>query len=120
MKMVTLTPARVRPEKVLKEEFDEIVKRGDLVVPMATAKDALKYSRGGYMIKPEAQAVEIKAGINLALEEMSNEQLKVMVLAGGKRIQKKTMKRSDLVGLARRTLSETITVEEDEDVDLDE
>lgn len=114
--MMTITPAKERPEGLSAESWDQIRKGGPKTLPGITALEALKLSRGGYVLKREVNAVDV--GMSLKLEDMPNERLKLIVLAGGKRIGKKRMTRDQLIALAHRAVGESVTVV-DEDVEGD-
>lgn len=117
MAMRTIMPAPERPEKCPAADYDAIKKLGKITVPAATAREAIRNSKGGYVYEPAAVAVEVQTGIDLEIGKMSNEQLKTMVLASGKRMAKK-ITRKDLVALARRCVAESAEViDDDEEVD---
>ena len=117
----TIMPAKTRPEKVSAAEFEAIKRGGELTVDAITAKEAVKNSRGGYVLKPAAVAVEIKTGIDLNIDKMSATELKTIVLAAGKRIGSKKIKISDLRALAKRCIEQTAeVVDDDEEIDGDD
>lgn len=120
MKFHTIMPAPERPEKCPAADYDAIKKGGEKVVPAVTAREAIRYSKGGYVIKPEAVAVEVQAGIDLELDNMTNDQLKTIVFAAGKRMGAKKITRRQLVDLARRCIQESVQVEDDDEIDTGE
>ncbi len=115
MKMMTIRPAAERPQACPAADYDAIKKGGEVTLPAVKAYEAIKNSKGGYTIKPESVAVEVKTGISLNLAEMDSAQLKTIVLASGRRIQKKSMKLNELRALAQRCIEDSITVEEEDD-----
>lgn len=109
MKMLTIEPVE-RPKsfddvEFTMKEWDTATKVGKVTVPFPTAMEALRNSKGLYRVAPEPkQEVEMKVG-GLAISEMTPDQLKLMALNLGIRLQKK-MKTADLRGLIERKFAE--------------
>lgn len=113
----TIMPAPERPEKCPAADYDAIKRGGELRLPALKAKEAIRNSKGGYVIKPAAVAVEVQTGIDLEIGKMTNEQLKTIVMASGKRMTKKITRKA-LVDLARRCIAEAAeVVDDDEEID---
>lgn len=110
-KMMTIVPAKQQPDKVSAEAWDQIRKGGPVTVPGITALQAVKASKGAYQIKREPQSVNV--GISLKLEDMPNDQLKLIVMAAGKRIGQKRMTRPQLIALAHRAVEQSVTIVDD-------
>ncbi len=115
--MMTIAPAKQKPDGVSAAAWEQIKKTGEITLHAITALDAVKLSKGGYVLQREVGAVNV--GLSLKLEDMPNDQLKLIVLAAGKRIGKKMMTRTQLLALAHRCVSESIKIV-DEDVEPDE
>lgn len=101
-KMVTMVPnPDYKPSTAAeKAAFD---KAQPFVVSFIQAMENIQLSKGMYMIQPEA-AKTVAPGPR-ALEDMSSEELKVMLVSLGIKTQKQ-MKRDDIIGLIRRKLAE--------------
>lgn len=110
-KMMTIVPAKQQPDRVSAVEWDQIKKRGPVTVPAVTALQAIKSSKGGYQIKADPKSVNV--GISLKLEDMPNDQLKLIVMAAGKRIGQKRMTRPQLIALAHRAVEQSVTIVDD-------
>lgn len=110
-KMFTIVPAKQQPDNVSAEAWAEIKKGGPVTVPGITALHAVKLSKGAYQIKAESQSVNV--GISLKLEDMPNDQLKLIVMASGKRIGQKRMTRPQLIALAHRAVEQSVTIVDD-------
>lgn len=110
-KMMTIVPAKQQPDKVSAEAWAQIKKGGPVTVPGITALQAVKASRGAYQIKGEPKNVNV--GLSLKLEDMPNDQLKLIVMASGKRIAKKKMTRQQLIGLAHSAVEQSVTIVDD-------
>lgn len=110
-KMMTIVPAKQQPDRVSAVEWDQIKKRGSIRVPAVTALQAIKSSKGGYQIKADPKSVNV--GISLKIEDMPNDQLKLIVMAAGKRIGQKRMTRPQLIALAHRAVEQSVTIVDD-------
>ncbi len=114
MYMMTIMPAKTKPEKVSKEAWDEIVKLGEVTVPAITAREALKNSKGGYVIKPPA--VPKAEMVMPSLDEIPDDQLRQMYLtslaATGKRPGKKVT-RAQMKQVIRQSLDAIEIVDEE-------
>ena len=84
------------------QEYQAIKKGGVLTVPYQTALENIRLSQGRFAIAPEKK--EKPARINTELEEMSADDLKVMLLSLGIKTQK-TMKKSDVITSIRTKLA---------------
>ncbi len=115
--MFTITPAKQQPTGVSLAAWEQIKKGGSVTLPGISALEAVKLSKGGYVLKREVGAVDV--GISLKLEDMPNDKLKLIVLASGKRIGKKRMTREQLIALAHRSVGESIEIVDD-DIEPDE
>ena len=114
--MMTIVPAKQQPDRVSAVEWDQIKKRGPVTVPGITALQAVRSSKGGYQIKAETKSVNV--GVSLNLDDMPNDQLKLIVMAAGKRIGKKKMTRPQLIALARTCVEKSIEIVDDgEEID---
>jgi hypothetical protein len=112
---VTLIPnpnfEAATPEE--KARFLEVEKRGELLrVPMTTATENIKLSGGMYKVKPEAASAPSAPNLALSLDDMSNEDLKLMMLRAGVTPQKQ-MKRPEVIKAIRIKLAE-VEIEGDE------
>ena len=67
------------------------------------------------MLKPEAVPVQIMGGAMQTIDDMSAEQLKLLVMSSGKTIRKANMKMSDLRAMAREAVESTITIIPEDD-----
>ena len=110
-KMMTIVPAAQQPERVSAVEWEQIKKRGPVTVPGITALQAVKSSKGGYQIKADPKKVNV--GVSLNLDDMPNDQLKLIVMAAGKRIGQKKMTRPQLIKLARTCVEQSIEIVDD-------
>ena len=110
-KMMTIVPVKQQPDRVSAVEWEQIKKRGPVTVPGITALHAVKSSKGGYQIKADPKSVNV--GLNLKIEDMPNDQLKLIVMAAGKRIGQKKMTRTQLIALAHRCVSASIEIVDD-------
>jgi len=119
MKMVTIVPVDKKPEALTDKEWEAVKKTKELQVNYITAMENIRLSKGAYRIKPDATPVEVVGGNTFDIDAMDPAQLKLIVLRSGKKIHKKNMKLSDLRGLARRCIEESIQiVDEDEEIDM--
>ena len=98
------------PEK--KAAYADVKKRGPIDrVSMATALENIRLSGGMYRIKPEGvpeASAPLKA---MSLDDMSNEDLKVMMLKLGV-VPQKQMKRPEVIKMIRLKLAEVEITEE--------
>lgn len=108
-KIVTLEP---NPEYDHKSsaEYIAIKKRGSFKVPHLTAIENIRMSKGMYSIAPEKKNKAQR--INVDLEDMDPEDLKVMMLSLGVKTTK-VMKRPDVIRLIRSKLEGVEIVEDD-------
>lgn len=92
--------------------FADVKKRGALErVPMSTARENMRLSGGMYKIKPEAEAGPSVQTAAMSLDDMSSEDLKLMMLRVGVTPQKQ-MKRPEVIKAIRLKLAE-VEVEDD-------
>lgn len=110
-RMMTIVPAKQQPDNVSAVEWAQIKKGGPVTVPGITALQAVKLTKGGYQIKADPKSVNV--GISLKLEDMPNDQLKLIVMAAGKRIGQKRMTRPQLIALAHRAVEQSVTIVDD-------
>lgn len=97
-----------------KARFLDVKKRGELQrVPMATATENIRLSGGMYKIKPEGEAAPSAPNLALSLDDMSNDDLKLMMLRVGITPQKQ-MKRPEIIKAIRLKLAE-IEITDDAD-----
>ena len=89
-----------------KKIFEDVKKRGPLDrVAYVVAIDNMKLSGGMYMIKPEGQAEASVPTLALSLDDMSSEDLKIMMLKLGI-VPQKQMKRPEVIKAIRIKLAE--------------
>lgn len=107
-KMITVGPSTsYKPETAVdKAVFEEIKKKGSVLVPYQTALENVRNSKGMYAIEREAQ---VKAAS--VLESKATDELKLMMAALGVP-PRKIMKRTDMIKVIQKKLDE-IQVEED-------
>lgn len=105
--------------KFTEKDWNEAAKKGAIRVPRVTAMEALKNSKGLYQIEAEKkQEVDLKIG-GMAVEEMSNMELKLTATRLGVTIRKKSIKRSDLISLVRGKLDDLVVEDDDAEIDTD-
>lgn len=96
-----------------KATYAEIVKKGAMErVPMVTARENIRLTGGMYAIKAEAEAGPSAPTAALSLDDMSNEDLKIMMLKVGITPQKQ-MKRPEIIKAIRIKLAEVEIVDEE-------
>lgn len=110
-KLVTIQP-NPDYDKKQDQEYQAIKKRGALTVPYQTALENIRLSQGRFSIAPEKK--DKPARINVELEEMSMDDLKVMMLSLGIKTQK-TMKKSEVITSIRTKMSAFEIVEDDDE-----
>lgn len=110
--MPKLVTIHANPNYENKNDLDyrTIKKAGPKVVCYQTALENIRLSEGRFTIQPEQ--TKKAARINTDLEEMSVDDLKVMMLSLGIKTQK-TMKKSDVI-TSIRTKLETVEILDDE------
>lgn len=72
---------------------------------MITARENIRQSGGMYKMKPEAEAGPSAPDLTLSLDDMSNEDLKIMMLRVGVTPQKQ-MKRPEVIKAIRLKLAD--------------
>lgn len=92
--------------------YAAIKKAGSKKVPYQTALENIRNSEGRYAIEPEKR--DKPQRINTELEDMSLDDLKVMMLSLGIKTQK-VMKKSDVVTSIRTKLADVEIVEDDDE-----
>lgn len=119
-KMVTIGPAagfkvvtKGQEKAVQIKAFTLIEAKGDVRVSYQTAIQNIKLSGGMYEIKTDLPTSEVKADIEVGLNDRSLQDLKVMMLSLGIET-KKQMKKADVVGLIQAKLDETDITEDEE------
>lgn len=98
--------------KEQKEVFEGVKKRGPLErVAYVVAIDNIRLSGGMYMIKPEGAPEASVPTQGMSLEDMSNDDLKIMMLKVGV-VPQKQMKRPEVIKAIRLKLAEVEITEE--------
>lgn len=124
MMILRPNPDYAPPEKAtaaekaaLKKEWDAIKARGDVKVPASTAMEGVGRAKGMYMIaKVDEQTTAAPAQpAQLELEDMPPEQLKLMMLSLGLSMNKKQMRKSDMVSTIRSKLAQIEVIGDDDD-----
>lgn len=92
--------------------YAAIKKSGSKKVPYQTALENIRNSEGRYAIEPEKR--DKPQRINTELEDMTNDDLKVMLLSLGIKTEKK-MKKSDVITSIRTKLADVEILEDDAD-----
>lgn len=78
MATTTIMPAPAKPENMAHTDWTEIKKTGQMTMPTIKAREAIRNSRGGYVIKPEEAP---KAQMVMpSLDEMDPKDLKRLYL----------------------------------------
>lgn len=93
--------------KALKDTF-----KGVRTTAYATAMENIRNSKGMLRLVPEGP--EKRVQVMTEIEDMSSEQLKVMMASLGIKTQKKQMRRSDVIDLIRARLKDVDIVEDEE------
>jgi hypothetical protein len=96
-----------------KATYAAIVKKGAMErVPMVTARENIRLTGEMYAIKSEAEAGPSAPTAALSLDDMSNDDLKIMMLKAGVTPQKQ-MKRPEIIKAIRIKLAEIEVVDEE-------
>ncbi len=98
-------------DNVRDQAYLEIKSKGVLKVSYQTALENIRLSGGRFAILPEKK--DKAARINVDLEDMDLDDLKVMMLSLGVKTQKK-MKRTDVITLIRTKMAEVEIVDDEE------
>lgn len=119
MRVVTIQPVE-KPKsfadvKFTEAEWNEAVKVGPKEVPMGTAMEALRNSKGLYQIKREAKEVDVVIHAK-PVSEMSAVELAAEMTAHGKPPRKK-MNRKDAMAFVEKLREEAAKFIVDEDDD---
>lgn len=97
-----------RPTAETAVAFAAIKKAGEIEVPYLTAIENCRNSGGMYAIMPEKAPTKVK--VDTDLNELSNQELKVMMLNLGIKTEK-VMKRTDIIALIERKLDSVEVVD---------
>jgi hypothetical protein len=93
-----------------RETMKAIKKAGPLRLPYISALENIRSSGGMYRILPESEPVKVK--VDTDLNELSNQELKVMMLNLGVKTDKQ-MSKSAIISLIEKKLDE-VTITDDE------
>ena len=119
---VTIEPvekpeAGFRDTHFRKEDWEKAVAKGSLVVPMSTAMEAIRNSKGMYRIKVDVPTEQV-AVRETALEDMDTRSLKLLAMQAGINLggrgAKKQIARKDLIEAINLALEKIDIVEDDE------
>lgn len=97
-----------KPSKEDEAAFEAVKKKGTIAVPYQTALENVRNSKGMYAI--EKQKADAPPGAP-DLDDMSNGDLKIMMLSLGVKTDKQ-MRRDSVIALIRRKLEEVNIVDE--------
>lgn len=107
-------PARFAEVAFTEDEWKAAFKVGPMVVPMSTAQDNVRMSRGLYEIEqPKRSEVDLKVG-GMSLDTMGPAELKMAALHLGVTLRKKNMRISELRALVKSRLDSIVVIEEDD------
>lgn len=108
-----LVPVPRKPEAVSKEEWDRIKAIGTVTVAKVTVREILKTPNCCYMVKPVENRVVVEHQGPISLEDMGNDELKIMAARLGKPIMKKQIARTALIEHVRGLLEATEVTEDE-------
>ncbi len=121
MKFVTIKvvdkPKSFQKAKFTLAEWNEAAKTKTITLPVATALENIRLSKGLYEIVKETAEIEVRAEINP--EEMSNQELAQMMTSFGKPPKKK-MTREKAVEFVKKLLADAAEMIGDEEEDDEE
>lgn len=107
-------PASFDDVKFTRLEYETAVRIGPMVVPMSTALENIKASRGLYEIEPIKRAeVDVTVG-GMTIDTMGPAELKMAALHLGVTLRKKNMKISELRILVKSKLDDIVVIDEDD------
>lgn len=124
MKMVTIQPVKEPKSftevKFTQEEYKAAARAGAKSVPWVTAMEALKNGKGLYEMAAEPRAeVDVKVG-GTRIEDLDNNELRLMAMRSGKTLRKKSYKRSELIAIVKDSLEAIAVVDDDSEIEAGE